>query len=247
MAGTTLQLAKTGATAIKPQVLQATGSKTAFRLVKILDRFVSQGRQAEERKADVAENKAIAQIEELFGMFLSVAHKYPAVAMDKLYSHWADVLGRAPFSSADICLFSAFRLAAFQGKLGFSYTTGMFLSALINTSPDSDFAINLFQLDTELDNVGFCNTKNVTINGNVGRYAFVKMKRGTVIINGDAGEYLGNEIERGSITVNGDLVQLFPFLSADMVFSQGGDIFQNYKGAHRHLMKGGEIIAEPIE
>jgi hypothetical protein len=130
------------------------------------------------------------------------------------------------YTANDVEKFSL-ALAEFQNEEDFDWKAGVFLSALINNCPDSDFVIYTKHLDGRIDDLGYSNTKNITINGdardnlgccmaggkitvkgNSGAYAGTSMENGEIVINGDSGIWLGFQMKGGKITVNGNAMHM---------------------------------------
>ncbi|MDO8554629.1 MAG: hypothetical protein Q7S22_07515 [Candidatus Micrarchaeota archaeon] len=80
---------------------------------------------------------------------------------------------------------------------------GIFLSALINHGTDSDYVIHVQGLYGPTHLCMF-NTKNVTVNGDVGLFFGWAMKSGNVTVNGNASWCLAQSLKGGSILVTGN-------------------------------------------
>jgi len=91
-----------------------------------------------------------------------------------------------------------------ENKNYFEYFTGWYLSALINGSRDKDFKIITNYLSKTIDYIGYKNTKNIDVNGNVGGLIGDGMKGGKITVNGNAGDWVGDCMEDGEITINGN-------------------------------------------
>ena len=98
--------------------------------------------------------------------------------------------------------------------------TGLFLSALINSSKDKEFTILTEHLDKRINLIGYCNKKIVNVKGNAGdivgwwNEGTISVEgnsgnsvgfcnEGTISVKGDAGDYVGSGNE-GTISVEGD-------------------------------------------
>lgn len=129
-------------------------------------------------------------------------------------------------------------LAGFQEEPSFSEKAGIFLSALINTSPGTDFVVQTSHLDEALSFLGMKNRKNITILGDVGDHAGYEMENGSLQIKGNCEDGLGALMRGGLIALEGN---------ADDTVGQrmeGGRVIiaesaGNGLGAE---MEGGEII-----
>ena len=112
-------------------------------------------------------------------------------------------LEKTKHTAADVERFSI-ALAEFQEEEEFSAKAGIFLSALMNSGKDQDYAIHTAHLHMTPDFIGYQNTKNITVDGDVGDTAGAWMTGGSITITGNAGITLGLGMRAGSITVNGD-------------------------------------------
>lgn len=86
---------------------------------------------------------------------------------------------------------------------------GLYLSALIEASPAQDFRVHTLHLEKPLDHAGYCNTKNVVINGNVQNIGS-GMSAGTVLLRGNAKTVArigmgGKDMTGGMIEIQGDV------------------------------------------
>ena len=109
---------------------------------------------------------------------------------------------RASRTAKAVELFSA-GAEALGGGSYFALDLGMFISALVSSFPDADYILHTGTLDCTLDNLGYGNTKNLTINGPVGDFFGNEMQKGKVVISGSAGWGLGTGMSGGSILVKG--------------------------------------------
>ena len=106
-------------------------------------------------------------------------------------------------SSNNITEFSLL-LGEHENKKYFRDVTGLYLSALINSSKDKDFKIITNYLSKAIHYVGYKNRKNIDVNGNAGDWVGGGMENGKITINGNAGWGVGDEMKDGKITVNGN-------------------------------------------
>jgi|SRR5208283_1038964 len=107
------------------------------------------------------------------------------------------------YSAKDVDAFSI-ALAEFQGQKDFSNHIGEFLSELINNCKENEVVIHTAHLSEKIDNLGYCNTRHLTVKGNAGWKAGSNMKGGTMTIEGDADGEVGLLMEVGSIIVKGN-------------------------------------------
>lgn len=143
------------------------------------------------------------------------------------------------YSSADVEAFSVM-LARYQDEKDFSKKASVFLSALINRGKDTDYVIHTSHFGCEMNYLGIYNTKNITINGDVGRNFGEYMKSGHVVIKGNAGAFTGLHLSGGTVVVEGNTMDR---LGANM---DGGELIVKgvagmYIGSE---MRDGRIIVE---
>jgi hypothetical protein len=103
----------------------------------------------------------------------------------------------------DIEMFSL-TLRQFENEATFDMKAGLFLSALINDSPDESFTIHTSHLDARLHYIGSYNKKDIIVNGHAGDLAASDMGGGSILIHGDAGGSLAIGLRGGIIRVDGN-------------------------------------------
>jgi formylmethanofuran dehydrogenase subunit C len=94
-------------------------------------------------------------------------------------------------------------LEAFQGMDDFPSKAGFFLSVLVNCGKDSDYIIHTSHLDEQINWLGYRNTKNIIVKGDVDLYLGYEMKRGSIYVDGDAWGEAGIRMRDGFISING--------------------------------------------
>ena len=223
----------------------------------LLDQFVEQEEQMPEKKQQVTTNKNVAKIEFCFKEFLNMQgihnQEYP-IALNAVFStpgfsiknSVLKFLGKNPYSAKDIEMFSL-NLWQFEnyitGKPGsletFSRRTGLFLSALVNTSLDKDFTIVAENLSNPPMCVGEYNLKNLTIIGNVYGELGRDMERGSITINGNVDLHVGIEMRGGLITVNGNVKDTVGQWACGGTIIVNGDV---EKSAGYGMYAGGTLI-----
>jgi len=137
-------------------------------------------------------------------------------AEERHYNNAMKLLSRGfkeGISSEDVEQFSVL-LSNYQDKLAdwrthAAWHSGIYLSAMIDSSDDTDFIIRSHHLSTPIDLIGYRNTKNVTLIGNAGKFVGCKMSGGNLVVNGNAYS-IGNvnqfgEVENGNIEIKGDV------------------------------------------
>jgi hypothetical protein len=95
-------------------------------------------------------------------------------------------------------------LPGFEGAENFSPFSGLFISALVALSPEKKFRIALPDLDKPIDELGYRNTKHVTVVGSLGEDAGHWMREGTLTVQGNVQSAAGNRMEGGSIKIIGN-------------------------------------------
>jgi formylmethanofuran dehydrogenase subunit C len=95
-------------------------------------------------------------------------------------------------------------LGRYQGSKKFDPLAGIFLSVLINQSYDKDFVLHTDHLANYPGCIGYCNSKNINVNGNVGGYLGRNMKDGKIIVERNAEDHTGDGMTGGVIDINGD-------------------------------------------
>ena len=159
--------------------------------------------------------------------------------LDKNYKAALAAIKDIPYTSKEVEMFSL-ALSEFQDVKDFASKAGYFLSALINSSPESDFTVCTGQLDGRINFLGLWNTKNITVEGNTGRFIGHSMICGRIVIEGSTAWMVGHMMETGEIVICGDGGN---YLGDDM---KGGKIIVkgNVGGTAGNSMKNGEIIVE---
>ena len=120
------------------------------------------------------------------------------------YYYIAKSSALSKISSNNITEFSLL-LGEHENKKHFEWFTGLYLSALINSSKDKDFKIFTNYLSKTIHEIGYKNTKNIDVNGNVGVAVGWYMKDGEITINRNAGAFVGWDMKDGEITINGNV------------------------------------------
>jgi len=185
----------------------------------------------EEEKLEAREAEVLRQLKITWKKF-----EYAEAKHKENYKNIAAHLKGTRYSAKDVENFSL-ALAEFQRETYFPEKAGFFLSALINNSRDADFVIHTRHLSQRIDNLGYGNTKNITVEGNAGYAVGYAMKGGTITVNGNADFVLGFGMKAGAIIVNGNA-------GSDIGWGmQGGAITVNgnAEAGVGDVMFGGEI------
>jgi len=135
--------------------------------------------------------------------FNATAHSNPVFSPEKSYDAISQRKDLRGISGKDIQAFSI-ALERFQGEEKFSTKAGLFLSALINNSRDVDVVIHTAHLTEQIGWLGYHNTKNIIVEGDIGDSLGSSMESGSITVDGSAGDFLGSWMKGGSITVKGD-------------------------------------------
>jgi glutamate synthase domain-containing protein 3 len=155
------------------------------------------------------------------------------------YHNIANLLvGGLVYGRDDVTMFSLM-LADLQHEYAFVSRSGIFLSALINNSPEDAFTIRTDHLTKPVHGIGSCNTKEIAVFGNAGHYTGYTMKGGSLTIHGDVGDHIGHGMSGGDIIVHGDAED---YAGEHMT---GGTMRMHDSGYDTgHLMGGGKIFIE---
>ena len=181
------------------------------------------------RAVDVKESEAFKQILEVWKRFL-FAGLHPN------YDIAIDLAKGLNYSAKDVENFSI-ALAEFQDEAYFDHRAGMFLSALINNGKDDSYTIRVSHISRKLIYLGYKNTKNVQVYGDLNADVGYGMKSGLLVVHGEVRARVGKEMKGGKIIINGNMEEM---VGSDM---NAGEIVINgdvgaYVGAS---LKGGKI------
>jgi hypothetical protein len=187
------------------------------------------------READVKESKTLKQMKDAWSTCGYDAnqhyiHNYPSILK---------AVKNLQYTAEDVLQFSII-LNEFQHEQRFSEKASIFLSALINGGKDSNYVIFTKYFDTPLDNLGYWNKKNITVDGNVGNKVGFGMEGGSITVKGNAGDSVGIGLRGGSIIVEGNTGKSVGFRMHDgsiIVEGNAGDGVGNQ-------MQGGSITVK---
>jgi len=170
----------------------------------------------------VKENETLRQLKEAFRKL-----EYPGDA-GKCYVSAVSLIRNIKHSSKDVTNFSI-ALVEFQHEEVFSTKAGLFLSALINESNGKNFTVITEHLEKPIDWLGYENTKNIIVQGNVGDCVGEDMKCGKITIQGNAREDVGYRMTGGSIYVGGKYTSLSDYIYGGNVYHKGKLIVKDGK------------------
>lgn len=151
----------------------------------------------EVRKSIVQESETLQQFRVLWAKIQNMSKP------NKGYRDIVDGVKQLDYSASDVENFSLI-LSEFQNEKQFSVRAGVMLSALINSGKDDNYVVHTRHLDTQIDYLGYENTKNIIVDGDAGGLLGHAMKRGRIIVKGSVGVGLGDEMHDGEIIVEKD-------------------------------------------
>jgi hypothetical protein len=153
------------------------------------------------READVKADEAMERFRAVFRDVRAVkdSHEnYPIVV-----SRIMEGIEGLDYSAGDVERFSI-ALGEFVEEDEFSVRAGFMLSTLINNGKQSRYTVHTGQTGSDIDYLGFCNTKHIRVIGGVGSDAGYSMEKGSMTIEGDAGDSVGVAMRGGRLTVKGN-------------------------------------------
>ncbi len=197
------------------------------------------------RKPEFKVNARLRQIEGAFRRFcrfgymksLDESERNGTRDIDETsYMKALGLVRRLKYTADDVAGFSI-ALAKFGGEREFCGQAGYFLSALVNNCHERDFCLHLGQLGIPIDHIGYMNTKNVVIHGDVGHLLGLEMGGGTIELNGNYNTGLGASLHGGKIVINasGNQNQVGNAMT-------GGEIHVNAPICRTGLVMGGKIF-----
>jgi hypothetical protein len=190
--------------------------------------------QEKERRLEVQSDSKLEEITKYFKEAL--ANRGPQNAtIEKIYESISQ--NKMKYCSKDIEEFLVI-LGKYQDLNYFQSISGLFLSSLINQSEDKDFILHTGSLSDKIYDLGYKNTKNLMIKGDIKSCLGRRMKEGKIIIEGNCGTYSGQFMTGGSIEITGDADdQLGDTMKGGKIIVRGnsGKIAGNF-------MENGEII-----
>jgi hypothetical protein len=182
----------------------------------LFDSLDSEKPQPQEKKLEVAGTSTLEKIVRKFNKQLernwgsslkgkSAAERHYFNAMKLLSTGFKD-----PITAGDVENFSVM-LGGYGGISDrwdpIRNHAGIYLSALVDSSPEAEFTIQTKHLPGLVNNIAYKNTKQIVVNGNVGSIA-TKMTEGSLLVEGNA-EYIGGEVlqslQGGSVEVMGNV------------------------------------------
>ena len=151
----------------------------------------------------------------------------PDAEYKMVYDRAIELLSHLKYSVSDIKEF-IITLSAFAKEQDFESKAGIFISALINTSPRRRFSIQLDNLPP-LHRLGYMNTKSITITGDVGILLGHSMAGGYLRVHGNAGNWLGYGMSKGKISVSGSISGLSDSIQSGVIYQNGKKLWENHR------------------
>ena len=150
------------------------------------------------------ENRTLKRLRGVFRRFSRLAREY-GDQFDEIYWYTHNPLDRMvrgiDYSAKDVMNLSL-ALSEFREEKNFGSYAGLFISTLVNNSPEQEFTIITEHL-VPIHFLGFKNRKAITIRGDVGLAVGYEMKGGTITVTGNAGAQIGAGMESGTIHLEG--------------------------------------------
>lgn len=123
---------------------------------------------------------------------------------DYVYETAVSLVEGIGYGSDDVTKF-CLALERFQGERLFGHKAGLFISALVNCGNDGSYHLPLDHLE-RIDFIGSMNSKDITIEGDVGNDLGNRMKGGEIRLVGNALAMAGSSMEGGRIIIEGDVL-----------------------------------------
>ncbi len=152
-----------------------------------------------EKEIVVVENPVVVQLCEKLEEWFDKTRI--GVMSDTAFSIAHDIIGNFHFSAKTIEQF-CFELSKYEQDGLFIYT-GVFLSALTETSKDDYFKL-FIKTRSKIKQIGYRNKKNIKVFGNAGDSFGAYMEKGVLCIAGSVDDFLGYSLNGGKIKVLGN-------------------------------------------
>lgn len=181
------------------------------------------------RTPKVVEDETLRQLMDRFRSFRSSYHT--ASNLEEHYQEAVEAIRGIEYTAEDVEKFSV-ALDDFPDDRCIYENLGYFLSALVNEGSDRDYTIHTRHWAKLPDILGYKNTKNLTIEGDVGDFLGYLMQEGKILLKGTARDLIGSNMIGGEIHIEGDIIS---FISDKI---EGGRIY--HKG--RLIVENGTIL-----
>ncbi len=160
--------------------------------------------QTQTKELIVVGNPAVDELCRMYEAWTGKCHEGRWIITEKSYDLLFKYFKKKCFTSKDIRDFSIV-LKRYEPKMYFG-ESGIFLSALMNTSEETDFELITAHLRRDLSGVGYLlGGKNITVIGNGGNHIGQLMTGGKIVVLGSTGIYTGTASECGEIHVSGEI------------------------------------------
>ncbi len=189
-------------------------SETIVRATSAIDTFRKFRRETAQsvRLADVKENEALKALKVAWRKYEYQSDIMGAGPNDENYENAISAIKGITYSAKDVALFSV-GLSEFADEEYLSSKAGFFISALVNNGNETEYKVFVPHIEEirghlklKVSWLGYRNTKNLTIEGNIEACTGDKMQGGQIIVNGNVrGTELGDFMEGGRIIVNGNM------------------------------------------
>lgn len=190
----------------------------------------------EEKKIVVVENPILEVLCRKYEEWLKKITDYANYWTN--YGTGFELIKKAKYTAKDVKDFS-FLLKRYERNRFFESTGGLFLSAVINNSQESNLEVITGHFN-QIDCVGYCNKKNLIIFGNAGYGVGHGCQEGLLRVVGNAGRWTGSSMDGGTLIVEGNTGD-----DTGWCMSGGKLIVKGNAGDHTGWhMSGGEIHVE---
>jgi hypothetical protein len=200
----------------------------------LIDALEQESNQGEKKGQVHNPNPAQKQLEVAFVKYLDLSVNY-LCETDDLVTHLTNEAKTMKYTARDLELFTL-QMVKFEDRPNFEVRAGLFLSLLINISNEADFIIHTSNLSKPINSIGYKNTKNIIVNGDVGSCLGERMIDGSIVLNGNAGDFLAAKQESGTIIVNGNIGKNGCYMSSGTV-----TIYGNCGQKFGNCVHGGKI------
>ena len=125
--------------------------------------------------------------------------------LKKFYDGSESLVSKLNIVQKDIMLFNQLVMPLVKQE-GFSRTFGVFLSAVLNNSKSNSFDLDFTSFDDEMISfIGYRNTKNLKVTGNLGDCVAYKMRSGKLEVIGNTADKLAEDMSGGELLVRGNV------------------------------------------
>jgi len=169
----------------------------------LLDNLRPQENIGGARTRQIKQSPGLAALENLLSQAMSIKPEGSGLRENN-YEKLLPLVQGLQCTSRDIEALS-FIIEKYAPKYREDALVGLFFSALMNNSNESDFSLFVQNSPVPLEILGFRNNKNISINGDVGGDLGYLMECGSIILQGNATSHIGYGMESGTIEVFGSV------------------------------------------